>query len=252
MEIRTATGRRPAQAGLTLVELLVVVAVTAMLAALLYPVYASARTSGRRARCQHNLQQIGRAFQLYLSDFDEFYPNTEDPYLWMGRRWRWPMRRYALLAANRNPGDPSNPYSSVGTTRGILSCPEDDTPKAIWDDTSYAYSACFYHRPADVDSMTLRETYDPTLPGPPCVSQPSSAVRQPARKVLAGEWMSNHTSERNDQGKRFGWWEWGGTRNYVFADGHVRFLQSRHIRPPAGDDCPDVNRTRGGLSGADI
>jgi NADH-quinone oxidoreductase subunit M len=57
--------------------------------ALAMPVYFGARELPRRATCASNLRQIGAAFSLYLADWGGAFPNTGDPYLWMGRRWRW-------------------------------------------------------------------------------------------------------------------------------------------------------------------
>jgi prepilin-type N-terminal cleavage/methylation domain-containing protein/prepilin-type processing-associated H-X9-DG protein len=57
--------------GFTLIELLVVVAIIAILAAILFPVFAQAREKARQTSCQSNLQQIGKALQMYSADFDE-------------------------------------------------------------------------------------------------------------------------------------------------------------------------------------
>ncbi len=54
----------------TLVELLVVVAIIAILAAILFPVFARARENGRRASCQSNLKQLGFAAAQYFQDYD--------------------------------------------------------------------------------------------------------------------------------------------------------------------------------------
>jgi prepilin-type N-terminal cleavage/methylation domain-containing protein/prepilin-type processing-associated H-X9-DG protein len=60
--------------GFTLVELLTVVAIIAVLAAILFPVFARAREAARRASCQSNLKQIGLAAMQYTSDYDGCLP----------------------------------------------------------------------------------------------------------------------------------------------------------------------------------
>jgi prepilin-type N-terminal cleavage/methylation domain-containing protein len=67
---------RAACRGFTLVELLVVIAVLALLAALLFPVLSQARHTAYRNTCVSNLQQLGVAFALYASDYDEILPKA--------------------------------------------------------------------------------------------------------------------------------------------------------------------------------
>lgn len=62
------------QKGFTLIELLVVVAIIGILAAILFPVFARARESARRASCLSNLKQIGLGMMQYTQDYDEHYP----------------------------------------------------------------------------------------------------------------------------------------------------------------------------------
>jgi prepilin-type N-terminal cleavage/methylation domain-containing protein/prepilin-type processing-associated H-X9-DG protein len=59
---------RAAPQGFTLTELLVVIAVIAILAALLLPALASAKQAGRKAACLSNLRQMGIATQAYAHD----------------------------------------------------------------------------------------------------------------------------------------------------------------------------------------
>ena len=61
-------------AGFTLIELLVVIAIIAILAAILFPVFASAREKARQTACLSNMKQIGTALIMYTQDFDETLP----------------------------------------------------------------------------------------------------------------------------------------------------------------------------------
>jgi len=58
----------------TLVELLVVIAIIAVLAAILFPVFASAKREAKRTTALSNVEQIGKALHLYLSDYDDTLP----------------------------------------------------------------------------------------------------------------------------------------------------------------------------------
>ncbi len=55
----------------TLVEFLVVIAIIAILAAMLLPVYARSRSAAQRADCVSNLRQLGLATQLYWNENNE-------------------------------------------------------------------------------------------------------------------------------------------------------------------------------------
>ena len=60
--------------GFTLLELLVVIAVIALIGGLLFPVFAQAREKARQATCLSNCHQWGDAFMMYVQDWDETYP----------------------------------------------------------------------------------------------------------------------------------------------------------------------------------
>jgi prepilin-type N-terminal cleavage/methylation domain-containing protein/prepilin-type processing-associated H-X9-DG protein len=62
-----------ARRGFTLIEILVTIAIIAILAAILFPVFARARENARRASCMSNLKQIGLGMMMYVQDYDGKY-----------------------------------------------------------------------------------------------------------------------------------------------------------------------------------
>lgn len=265
----------------TLIELLVVIAIVSILAAILFPVFASVRERARQTTCQSNLKQIGTAFAQYLNDYDSAYPNgcsadpsvsagtshctaSGDPYLWTGQHFRWLVMGYLGFKQQRDPNTANTnfPWAAVpGTNPLTLVCPSD--PSTAYDNTSFGYSACFYHADAANSAMTYTNLrFAPNNPGPGgiCVTRLESEVAYPAQKVLIGEWLNAH---RHDAGKSFGYWgssyistppsadRWQGARNYAFADGHVKLIKAANVTPSAMDSCPDIHRTPNGLASYD-
>lgn len=62
--------------GFTLIELMVVVAIIAVLAAILFPVFAQTLEKARQTNCASNLRQIGQALSMYANDFDNTLPKV--------------------------------------------------------------------------------------------------------------------------------------------------------------------------------
>ncbi len=113
----------------TLIELLVVITIIAILAALLFPVFASAKRSAKQASCISNLHQAGAATLMYMSDEDDRFPNAVDasdkwaPQIWDSHPdWQARISSMPLLV------DVLQPYCK---NRDVFRCPGDTGTQAL-------------------------------------------------------------------------------------------------------------------------
>lgn len=66
--------------GFTLIEVLVVISIISVLAALLFPVFSKSKTAAKGDVCLSNLHQIGLGTDLYAADADDLMPYGASPY----------------------------------------------------------------------------------------------------------------------------------------------------------------------------
>lgn len=85
------SGKRP---GFTMVEMLTVIAMIAILAAILFPVFANVRKKVHQATCISNMQQLSVALNLY-HDANNRYPLAMDAFVANGRTYRTLYPTYA-------------------------------------------------------------------------------------------------------------------------------------------------------------
>ena len=96
--------------------MLAVIAIIAILAAVLLPVFATARERARQSSCENNLKQLGTALMACSQDYDEHYMVRQDANVPGTPGWVGPLYTYVKSA-------------------GVFSCPDDSTPGTK---TSYA------------------------------------------------------------------------------------------------------------------
>ncbi|HZL43181.1 MAG TPA: type II secretion system protein, partial [Verrucomicrobiae bacterium] len=114
-----------ARAAFTLTELLVVMAVIAILAALLFPVLSRTRSSARGIQCLSNNRQLMVAWRMYVEESSGRLPNSKGgPYQWMNGDLDY-------NPANRSNWDPSvdimkSPlWPFCGKNAALFKCPAD-------------------------------------------------------------------------------------------------------------------------------
>lgn len=106
----------------TLVELLVVVAVIAVLVGILLPALGQARASARRVECGSNARQLALANEMYAEANESRYmPGA--PEIQTKNLRRWHGVRSAVGEAFRAEGAPITPYFD-GASEAVRACPE--------------------------------------------------------------------------------------------------------------------------------
>jgi type II secretion system protein G len=65
----------PSQRGFTLIEMMIVVAIIAILVSILVPNFIRARAQAQTAACEANLKEIATALELYQTDNDRYPPS---------------------------------------------------------------------------------------------------------------------------------------------------------------------------------
>ncbi len=109
----------------TLVELLVVVAIIALLVAILLPALEKARYAARLAICKSNLRQIAISLTLYATDSNDWYPHITKYYAGhlLVNTDTSPLN-FPMLAAYMGYSDGTDAHSVDARYNPIMRCPQ--------------------------------------------------------------------------------------------------------------------------------
>lgn len=82
----------PTLRAFSLVELLMVIAIIAVLVAITIPALSNARAVAKAAKCKAQMRQVYQSIEHYRGDYRDFYPATyllSGSTLWDNEPWRW-------------------------------------------------------------------------------------------------------------------------------------------------------------------
>lgn len=195
-------------AAFTLIELLTVIAIIGILAAILIPVTGKVRSSARFAKCSSNIRQIGMAMLRYADEHKNTFPAG-----WGGNT----IGSWSTALVNQKY------LPRIGTDNSVFVCPDDPNSSTVAaPKLPRSYVLC-------VPAMAPVNTNTPVS---------LFKVRSPSRTFMITEW---HWSGQDLLGLDGAWAGYDivvspndlktvghreGVRNFVYVDGHVRRLNS--------------------------
>src|SRR5688572_30185102 len=196
------------RAAFTLIELLLVIAMIAILAALLLPAVSRSKAKAHNAACVNNLRQLGLATRLYAEDNDERLPSAE------------------ILATQ--PIDPQNPLPRicdvlakyVGRSSGantnsatVFKCSADKKSRFAAEGSSYEWNAELNGR--RMDETRSDSAFLLLKPGDPSGGITNFFLTLPPETTpLLLDYDEFHLRPRKPG------------KNVVFMDGHVAALEA--------------------------
>lgn len=222
--------------GFTLIELLVVIAIIAILAAILFPVFATARDQARSIQCLSNNRQIAVSLAMYTQDHDE-----------------------GLLTRKSNGfTGGGGAYNAGWTSEGDFDYSRFDprvTPgRQGWGfiiqpymrSTQVLYCTSSLQNPADPTNLSYAMRNGPQFMAVAWGRDTLSSWGRPSQTIWVHEWCMNHGGGGRDASRNaIDWWNGvpyaninrNAGLNVSYLDGHARFHIPRPCPPGLrGDD----------------
>lgn len=216
----------------TLLELLVVIALIAILAGLLLPALGRAQAKARRVRCSSNQGQIGLAYHLYVEDNLDRYPVQEGHAAVGGRKGNPRSEQPDLAIPLGTWVEPEDrPLNRYVRALEVFACPADrgDAFRQVQSRNCFAdYGNSYLVKLAFASYAVQPVTGWSSTKATPEEARPlkgSEVARSPANKIVQGDWA--WFGNRDIYSPRSAWHNARGQRrfNMLFGDGHVEFFR---------------------------
>jgi len=224
--------------GFTLVELLVVFAIIAILAALLLAALSAAKKNGQRTACLNNLRQINLGVRMYSDDSHDASPSPGSPGtglpnfqpLYSG--YKTLMKNYVGLKGASSPQDklfacPADVRNPSWIVAERPPLPIRLVNKSVHDSSGFDYSSYAFNGGDNITRSYRGHAF--SLPGLSGVKL--SAVRHPTRTILLAEVpalipYSWHDPLSAGAPGASNIMAFNDSMNMVsFVDGHVRYIK---------------------------
>jgi prepilin-type N-terminal cleavage/methylation domain-containing protein/prepilin-type processing-associated H-X9-DG protein len=208
--------------GFTLIEILVVIAIIAILAAILFPVFARARENARRSSCSSNLKQLSLSTLMYVQDYDSNLPIDKS-------------------GEGLSIFEPLMAYIKSGQVRFCPSAPSYADPTST---STYAqqYGYAMYSDSVAagyaVKSVLVGQSSGAGVPKPVMID----SIPNPSRTCMLGETVFLSTTNTNYVNRGWGFpyfYVKSGSdlisdrhfdgSNYAYLDGHVKWVKKDSI-----------------------
>ena len=210
----------------TLIERLVVIATTAILAALLLSALSGATVAGQRTTCVNNLKEVGMAIRMYAEDWAEALPVLAFPNPYpngVGAYYKQLVKPYL------GPKGPAAP------TEKVFVCPADRIFSA---QVGHAFTSYTFNGYEVGPNAIARIT-----------GQKLSAIKVPARAVLAGEvpaffggsWHPFVRQDYKDAKNILLYVDGHAANTRIYWDGQNDSDPATYEPPPAYEYCWDGN-----------
>ena len=238
-----------ARRGFTLVEMLIVIGVVALLAAIMFPVFSRVREGGRRTACNNNLRQMGLAFTQYRQDNNGRFPGA-------GQYQKWGNGAHWVKGVNsdNNTGNPGSLALTSGDRDIRAGVTANVEGGALF---TYTKESKIYYCPSNATGSAKRLSYSMN-----CAIAGMSDVRikEPSNIILLVDEEKANDGYLYTAGQLTG----GGTStdeltqrhnssgNLLFVDGHVKAYPFDVFPLTASNSAVKVDTTRGKVRFQDL